>query len=78
MQGSLSRRMVATPQALEIVDALQKVVGTSPTNQQRFQIVDALQKILSLDHCTRKSSTSFQLTLAKPQLPSNPWLARKL
>jgi hypothetical protein len=49
----------------------------STTNHQRFQIVDALQKVLSLDHCTGQFLISFQLTLANPQLPSDPWLARK-
>jgi hypothetical protein len=35
-----------------------------------------LQKVLSHDRCTGKSSTSFQLILANPLLPSGLWLAR--
>jgi hypothetical protein len=47
------------------------------TNQQRSQIVDVLGKALSPDQYTVQSLASFQLTLANPQLPLAPWLARK-
>jgi hypothetical protein len=48
-----------------------------PTIQEWSQIVDVLQKALSPNQYIVQYPASFQLTLANPQLPLSPWLARK-